>query len=104
MLHPQKESPNSPHILNTSANLLGLCFILLTTIGLLHVKSRTYLDEITLLAMILFMASTIASFLSMKTMNGLSVRLETIAEYIFLTGLLVLFATALLIAFNLINI
>ena len=67
-------------------------------------KSRTYLDEITLLAMTLFMASTIASFLSMKTMNGLSLRLETMAEYIFLTGLLVLFATALLIAFNLINI
>ncbi|MCW3127853.1 MAG: hypothetical protein JWO03_3511 [Bacteroidetes bacterium] len=100
MVHTKKETPSSPHILNTSANLMGLCFIILTSIELLKIKTTTYLDEIVFLAIILFMSSSIVSFLSMKTTHKTSIRLENAADYIFLSGLIVLFITAILISFD----
>ena len=102
MLQINKDA-SAPHILNTSANLLGLCFIILTTIGLLHIKAKTYLDEATVIAMIMFMGSSIASFLSMKTLGRASQRFECFADIVFLIGLVILFLTALLISFNIIS-
>jgi E3 ubiquitin-protein ligase DOA10 len=103
MTYIKKEIPSSPHILNTSANLMGLCFIILTSIELLKIKTTTYLDEIVLLAIILFMTSSIVSFLSMKTRGKVSLRFENIADYVFLGGLIVLFVTAIMISFNLVG-
>jgi E3 ubiquitin-protein ligase DOA10 len=83
MTYIKKEISSSPHILNTSANLMGLCFIILTSIELLKIKTTTYLDEIVLLAIILFMTSSIVSFLSMKTTGKISIRFENVADYVF---------------------
>ena len=51
----------SPHILNTSSNLLGICFIVLTSIEILKIQKETLVDEFTIAAMILFMFSCIQS-------------------------------------------
>ena len=56
----------SRHILSTSANLLGLCFIVLTSIKVSKMQDVTLIDETTALAIILFMTSCILSFLSMR--------------------------------------
>lgn len=56
----------SPHILNTSSQLLGLCFIVLTAIKIQNLKHVTIIDEITAMAAMLFMASSILSFLSIR--------------------------------------
>jgi len=57
----KKVMPNdngkSPHILNASSNLLGLCFVVLTSLKLLNISHKTTIDEITTLAIILFMGS-----------------------------------------------
>jgi hypothetical protein len=93
----------SPHILNTSSNLLGICFLLLTSLKVLGKSQQTAIDDITFVAIVLFMLSCLLSFLSMRKHTRQSKSLENIADYIFLTGLSVLFVTAILFSFNVIR-
>ena len=93
----------SPHILNASSNLLGICFIVLTSLKLLNQTSKTIIDEITLGAIMLFMGSCILSFLSIRSKSNFADKLEKMADYMFITGLLLLFATTLLFSFNFIQ-
>ena len=92
----------SPHILNTSANLLGLCFIVLTSIKVSKMQDSTLIDETTALAIILFMTSSILSFLSIRKEKDM-VRLEKFADFIFLSGLIVLFLTTMMVTFNIVK-
>ncbi|WP_316822809.1 hypothetical protein [Pedobacter gandavensis] len=93
----------SPHILNTSANLLGLCFIVLTSIKVSKMQDVTLIDETTALAILLFMTSCILSFISMGKIKGQHDRLEKTADILFLSGLVVLFLTTMMITFNVIK-
>lgn len=93
----------SPHILNTSSNLLGLCFIVLTSIKVLNLKAATIIDEIATLAIIMFMISCILSFLSMRKNENSNNRLEKAADIFFLSGLFLLFITAMFLSFNIIT-
>ena len=93
----------SPHILNTASNLLGICFIVLTSLKLLKMQSETLVDEFTSGAMILFMVSCILSFLSIKSKGRSGDRYENIADVLFLIGLSCLFVTTMLITFNVIR-
>ena len=92
----------SPHILNTSANLLGLCFIVLTSIKVSKMQDSTLIDETTALAIILFMTSSILSFLSMRKEKEMG-RLEKLADFMFLSGLIVLFLTTMMVTFNIVK-
>jgi len=94
---PEKRAP---HILNTSANLLGFCFIVLTSIKVSKMEDVTLIDESTALAIVLFMSSCILSFLSMRSKTSAGYRLEKAADIIFLSGLLVLFISTMMITFN----
>ena len=92
----------SPHILNASSNLLGICFIVLTSLKLLDKSETTIIDEVTIVAIIFFMTSCIFSFLSIRGMKS-SERLEKIADFIFLGGLFLLFVTTILFSMNIIR-
>lgn len=92
----------SPHILNASSNLLGLCFVVLTSLKLLNAGHKTILDELTLAAIILFMSSCLLSFLSIRGTIK-SRRYELIADYLFIAGIGVLFVTTLLFSVNIIR-
>jgi surface polysaccharide O-acyltransferase-like enzyme len=92
----------SPHILNASSNLLGLCFVVLTSLKFLNLSQRTYIDETVTIALVFFMLSCILSFLSIRGNLKAGGRWEAIADYLFLSGMIVLFLTALLILFNVI--
>lgn len=96
------ENKNSPHILNTAATLLGLCFVVLTTLKLNNQVEETTVDELTAIALLLFMTSCIFSFQSIRT-SKTSTTFEKIADISFLIGLLVLAAITLLIVFNIIE-
>lgn len=99
-----KENENrSPHILNTSANLLGFCFIVLTSIKISKLNQSSYIDEGAALAIILFMTSCLLSFLAMRSTALRSKKLEGIADIMFLCGLIVLLLTTLMITFNIIH-
>ncbi|WP_285057069.1 hypothetical protein [Pedobacter ginsengisoli] len=94
----------SPHILNTSANLLGLCFIVLTSIKVSKMDDVSVIDETTAIAIVLFMSSCIFSFLAMRKDSGSgNNRLEKLADILFLSGLIVLFLTTMIVTFNIIK-
>ena len=94
----------SPHILNTSANLLGLCFIVLTSIKVSKMEERSVIDESTAVAIVLFMSSCILSFLAMRQKAGAkNYHLEKIADILFLSGLIVLFLTTMIVTFTIIK-
>ena len=96
----ENNNNTSSHILNTSSNLLGICFIVLTSLKLLKLQGETLVDEFTTSAMILFMISCILSYLSIRGKGKSSGRYENIAEITFLIGLICLFVTTMLITFN----
>ena len=48
----------SNHILPTSSNLLGLCFVILTFMKILKVGHETLIDEIVAAAIVLFFTSS----------------------------------------------
>lgn len=93
----------SPHILNTSATLLGICFVVLTSLNVLNLKQKTIMDELTTAAIIMFMTSSLLSFLSMRSKKLKGIRYERMADIIFLSGLLLLFITTMLLALNVIK-
>lgn len=94
---------DAPHILNTSANLLGICFLILTSIQVLHVGEKTIIDGVLAFAIFLFMSSCLLSFLSLRQQNMQSRKFELLADYIFLGGLLSLFITTMLLTFNIVK-
>jgi hypothetical protein len=93
----------APHILNTSSNLLGLCFIVLTSVKVLKLQENTVIDDLASVCVFLFMMSSILSFLSIRNNNHRGVLYENIADYIFFGGLVVLFLTTVFITFNIIS-
>ncbi len=99
----EERSDKSPHILNTSATLLGLCFIVLTSLKLNNKSEATLIDEFTAIAILFFMVSSFLSFLSMRSKSIPSLRYEKFADFIFLSGLFFLFLTTILILFNFIK-
>ncbi|MFT3704304.1 MAG: hypothetical protein QM802_18190 [Agriterribacter sp.] len=86
-----------------SSNLLGICFVVLTSLKLLGKANETVVDEIAVIAIVLFMTSCCFSFLSMKIQGRRGQLLENFADVIFMGGLFLLFVTTLLFAFNIIR-
>lgn len=93
----------APHILNTSSNLLGLCFIVLTSLHVLKLKETSIIDELTAVAIVLFMTASLLSFLSMRSNTVRSERYEQVADVFFLSGLVGMFITTMLVAFGVIQ-
>lgn len=99
----EDKNDKSPHILTASSNLLGLCFIVLTSLRVLNLDGKTIIDECTAVALIMFMISSVLSFLSIRSKKIKSERYEKIADIIFLLGLFFLFTTTMLVTFNIIK-
>jgi predicted membrane channel-forming protein YqfA (hemolysin III family) len=89
----------SRHILPTSANLLGLCFVILSFIKLSKTGHETIIDEIVTAAIVLFFISSFFSYVSMRS-ERLSQLCEKIADSIFLIGLFLLSIGSVLVAYE----
>lgn len=88
-----------PHILSTSSTMLGVCMTVLS-LNKLGDDPVPYwfIDKLVALAALLFLASSLCSFLSLRSgdeSNGLERR----AELIFISGLSMLAAAAVVLAF-----
>jgi hypothetical protein len=91
----------SEHILYTSSNLLGFCLIVLTSLKISKMSEVSRIDELTGLACILLIGSCLFSFLSIRTSKErLEPKYEKIADFIFLSALLLIFAVTFMIAFS----
>lgn len=91
----------SPHILNTSATILGICTVLITGLKFTKSSATTYLDETAMITAIIMYASCILSYLSIRSRNE-SNKFEQWADYIFLVGLFLLLVSMFLVAINVI--
>ena len=89
----------SRHILPTSSNLLGLCFVILTFIKILKLGHETLIDEIVATAIVLFFVSSFFSYVSMRSDRRTQL-CEKIADTIFLIGLFLLSIGSVLVAFE----
>ncbi|AWH85763.1 hypothetical protein HYN59_11870 [Flavobacterium album] len=95
---------NFPHILTASSTLLGLCFVVLTSLKISNSSEASLIDEFTAGAIVMFMVSSMLSYLSMRSGRfAPKPQYERIADIVFLAGLTFLFVTTMLIAFNVIK-
>jgi hypothetical protein len=85
----------SNHILPTSSNLLGLCFVILNFIKLSKIADETIIDEVSATAIGLFFISSVLSYVSIRS-ERLSESYEKMAEMIFLGGLFLLAGVSVL--------
>ena len=92
----------SAHILPTSATMIGVC---MTVLSIGHLRqgggaghSRVVIDKLLAIDALLFLASAVLSFMSMRSSRG-GARQERRAEMVFLIGLAVLAIGAVVLAF-----
>ncbi|MCX5851504.1 MAG: hypothetical protein NT072_05550 [Deltaproteobacteria bacterium] len=89
------------HILPVSSNLLGLSFILLSFIKLSDFSAKTIIDEILGVVVVLFLASSIFSYASMRSLRQ-SDFFEKVADVIFFAGLISLTLISMMIVFEIV--
>jgi hypothetical protein len=85
------------HILGTSANLLGICFAIFSVIRVVDGGDLTYIDEMAVICVFLFLSSCLLSYASMRSRKRW-LFYEKIADFIFLAALGFLSILALVIA------
>jgi len=91
----------SQHILNTSANLLGFCLFVITSLHIANKTENYIIDEFTSCIAVLLTFSCIFSFFSIKTSHPQREKLlETIADYFFILALIGILSIILLITLN----
>jgi hypothetical protein len=94
------ENKTSQHILNTSANLLGFCLIVISSLQISNKATNTLLDEFTSIIALLLAISAVLSFSSMKTKNEKRSNFyENCADWFFMIGLIGLLLVILFITF-----
>jgi multisubunit Na+/H+ antiporter MnhG subunit len=79
----------SRHILPTSSNLLGLCFVILSFVRIAKFAAETFLDELLSIAIVIFLISSVFSYASMRA-KARPEFYEKAADLIFLAGLFML--------------
>ena len=87
------------HILPTSANLLGLCFVLLGFIKISKLSDATIIDECLGVVIVFFLFSSIFSYASMRSSRHSEIY-EKVADILFLIGLSCLTLISLVIVFQ----
>lgn len=89
-----------PHILNASSNLLGICFVLITGMRISNMDANTLADEVSVLSAFAFLGSCLFSYTSLRKSGKTSIRMEDIADYLFMGGLFSLFFSVFIFSFS----
>lgn len=94
----------SQHILGTSANLLGFCLFVITSLHIANLTETHAIDILTSIIAVLLTFSSGFSFVSIRTQKLKKEKLyETIADYFFLVSLFGILIIILLITLNFID-
>lgn len=100
-----EERALSKHILPSSGTMIGVCATLIGLVKLAEAHiGPSRVDEYAALASLLFLASAIASYISMRHPNRaqLSARCEIVADQCFLAGLVGITLITLFFAYEII--
>lgn len=91
----------SQHILSTSANLLGFCLVVITSLHITNEAQSSYIDEWASVVATLLIFSCFFSFFSIKSTSTIRQhKFEKIADYIFMSALFGILLIILFLAFN----
>ncbi len=90
-------------ILNTSANLLGICFVVITGLNVSSLADHTYMDEIAGIASIFFVISAIFSYIFIRKASASNAFLFRIADILFILGICILSLAIILLTLNFIH-
>lgn len=91
----------SQHILSTSANLLGFCLFVITSLHISNRAEKSLIDEFTSVVGLLLVLSCVFSFLSLRTQSLFrSRRVELMADYLFFAALSGILLIIVLIVFG----
>jgi hypothetical protein len=93
------------HILPVSGTMIGVCATLIGLVKLAEAKhGSSHVDEYAAVAAVTFLASALTSYLSIRCSNRIkwSVRIEQLADLIFLCGLIGITLVATLFAYEVI--
>ena len=81
-----------PHILNTAANLLGICFFIITGIHLANKEENMQIMRAISVVSMLLLLSILLSYLSMRIHpSKKAYQYEKVADYLFLGSIIILF-------------
>ena len=97
------DDKKSSQILNSSSNFLGFCFLVLTSLKFFKLSDTTFIDEITAVCFVIFMFSCLCAFLSIRSKTNRAILYETLAEYSFLIGLIIIFLMTILFLLEIIH-
>lgn len=95
----------SSHILPTSATMVGVCMTVLSVHRLIESNQRTpgigIIEVLLVIDTLFFLCSSVLSYLSMRTGRD-TVRIEKIADVVFLLGLVLMAFATFVLAFQLV--
>jgi hypothetical protein len=89
MIENNSQGSKSHHILSASANMLDICFLIFNIIRVSKMHEKTLLDDLCLVAILLFMASSVMSYSSIRSTTKQD-SYEKAADTIFIGALLFL--------------
>lgn len=89
---------NKPHILSTSATMVGVTIMILTLIRAFKLQNDTIVDEIVAVDSIIFMLSCSFSYFVMR--DAKREYLEPWADRLFIIGMFILISVVLLFTFT----
>lgn len=91
----------SQHILSASANLLGFCLVVITSLHITNKATTSAIDEFSSSVALLLTFSCLCSFMSIRaTKHAIVEKLETIADYLFTASLIGILIIILLLVFG----
>jgi amino acid transporter len=92
----------SQHILPNSATMVGVCIMVISIVKSMNAGVINYLIDKTLaIDSVMFMLSAFLSYLSIRS-ERYALRLERLAEIIFLIGLVVMTLTTVVFSFEIV--
>jgi uncharacterized membrane protein len=96
---PNKNSDEdniSHHILSTSSNMLGICFLIFSLIKVSQYEAKSIMDEIIAFLIIVFLVACLLSYSSIR-FGKRGDLYEKVADIVFLVGLTVLAVMAVIV-------
>jgi hypothetical protein len=94
----------SQHILSTSANLLGFCLFVITSLRIANQLETHIIDELTSVIALMLTLSCVFSFISIRTKyERREMQMEAIADYLFIASLIGILVIILLITLHFIK-
>ncbi len=99
----ENKNNKAPQILSSSSNFLGFCFLVITSLKFFKFSATTFIDEITAVCFVIFMFSCLCAFLSIRSKTNRADLYETLAEYSFLSGLVIIFLMTILFMLEIIH-